>query len=179
MWIYWLYNKQCQHWRTLVSWLDLSDCVSGSRLLYVLRADAVSPRQQEEPLLPAVAGPRRPLRHPHQLLGRRHARAAQVPQGVPQGVPLPTQTQGQEIRSLVLTGRPKPPTYYKSIAIDIILKLPKVHKKNWIHPIIVSWPIQRLSTTEWYWFPPNSMTIFLQKHRCRQNCDIWKIDIRY
>ena len=93
--------------------------MSGSRLLYVLRADAVSPRQQEEPLLPAVAGPRRPLRHPHQLLGRRHARAAQVPQGVPQGVPLQTQTQGQEIRSLVLTGRPKPPTYYKSIAIDI------------------------------------------------------------
>ena len=101
--------------------------MSGSRLLYVLRADAVSPRQQEEPLLPAVAGPRRPLRHPHQLLGRRHARATQVPEGVPEGVPLSTQTQGQEIRSLVLIGRPKPPTYYKSIAIDFILKLPKVH----------------------------------------------------
>ena len=65
-------------------YLDLTSLtVSGSRLLYVLRADAVSPRQQEEPLLPAVAGPRRPLRHPHQLLGRRHARATQVPEGVP------------------------------------------------------------------------------------------------
>ena len=67
-------------------YLDLTSltvCRAGSRLLYVLRADAVSPRQQEEPLLPAVAGPRRPLRHPHQLLGRRHARATQVPEGVP------------------------------------------------------------------------------------------------